>query len=286
LREKLGAGNKNSPKLALLYTPFMIERFPGEYIDVISSIDPKVPVFGAVANAKETVDSLGGNLTLCNGNASKSDVVLVLISGDFTPKFFVSHFTETSVVLKDIGVVTKCEKSILKEINGVNAADFLEKVGFSEVRNNYDHFNSGLLTTAFILDCGSHGESDAGESQIVSRSPHAITDEGVHCVGHIREGAKISVAFSTPESVVETARGIVGEIADSGGQTALIYSCLGRRVGLMNNSLEELRLIKSGLSEKINYTVTYVGGEISPVAVDEGLACNHEHNQTLIACVF
>jgi hypothetical protein len=281
---KKKVGESGEVKLALLYTPFTAERFPGEYIDVISSLEPGLPIFGSVSHAKETVELKSGILTLCNGEASGEEVVLALISGDFTPKFFVSNFTESATVLKNIGTVTKCEKNILMEIDGVNAGDFLDNVGFSKVKSTIDDTNQGLLTTAFVLKYGDCGETDG--VQVVSRSPLAFVENGVHCVGHIHNGARVSVAFSTPEAVMETAHEMIRAIADSEAGTALIYSCIGRRVGLLSNSLEELNAIKEGLAGKVNHTVTYVGGEISPTFVSEESVCNHEHNQTLIACVF
>jgi hypothetical protein len=275
--------NGEPPKLALMYTPLMADRFPGEYIDTVSAINPHLPVFGSVANVKSTVEEHGGALTLCSGRASNSCVVMVLIAGDFTPKFFVSTFIESAVILHDIGEVTKCEKNILMEINGVNATDFLEKVGFSKVESNLYDYNVGLFSTAFILDSVIPGEN---QRQLVSRSPYAFTDEGVICLGNITYGAKISVAISTPESVVSTAKEMVQTIKDFGAQTALMYSCVGRRIGLLNNPMAELEIIKTELTGLDNYVAVYAHGEICPTLVVDGKVYNHEHNQSLIACIF
>jgi hypothetical protein len=281
---KHNLGEDNPPKLALLYTPFTVARFPGEYINAISAIDPTLPIFGAVAHAQDTFESRSGVFTLCDGNASGDAAVLVTIAGAISPKFFVSSFNENALVLRDIGVVSKCEKNVLLQIDNEDATEFMNKVGFEKAKA--DHTNTGLITSAFVLDCSGCSETAKNKRPVVSRSPHSFTDEGIVCAGHLREGARISVAFSTPESVIESAEEIIGEINESGARTALIYSCIGRKIGLMSNSEQEMNLIVSQLSDNCNYAVTYVGGEICPICVSQGKTCNHEHNQTLIACVF
>jgi len=281
------------PKLALLYTPFMVSHFPGEYINAISSIEPSLPIFGAVsADLKALVEpAREGVLTLCDGSASDESVVIVLISGEIAPKFFVSSFGNEAIKMKNIGVVTKSEKNILSEIDNINATEFLKKVGYFGESENPE-IDAGHITATCVLDYGTQDCSDdcdvkcPAKKQLVSRAPAEYTDKGVICLGHIGEGASVSIALSTPESVIQSAKEIVKMLGESGAQTALMYSCLGRRVGLLTNPMKEFETIKSKLSDSINYTVSYVGGEICPTCVLSDKALNHEHNQTLIACVF
>jgi hypothetical protein len=286
LKSELG----DTPKLALMYTHFKSDCITCEYINAISSTDEQLPVFGSVANAKDTFESRNGALTLCDKRALDDSVVLVLVSGEFTPMFFVSTFGEDAIVMRDVGVATKCERNMLLEINGVKATDFLEKAGFSKSMPGYSDSRSELMSSTFVLDYSE--DSEMGEKQLVSRQPVTFTEEGVLCAGIISEGARISVAFSTPASVMDTAREVTRAIKKSGGKTALMYSCIGRQVGLLSDTMRELEAIREDLAYDINYIATYAYGEISPTLVtasEDGVAVrayNHSHNQTLIACVF
>jgi hypothetical protein len=272
------------PKLALMYTHFKQNCVSCDYIEAVSEIDPTVAVFGSVANAKDTFESRNGALTLCGCDALDDSVVLVLIAGAFTPKFFVSTFNEQAVVLKDVGAVSKADKNMLYEIDGKNAADFLDNAGLSKVQLEYSNSNSELMSTAFVLNYGDRIEGS--KRRLVSRQPVTFTDDGVLCAGHISVGARISVAFSTPDSVAVTAAELVEDINKSGGKTALMYSCIGRQVGLLNNPMKEFEIIRTGLTADMNYVATYAYGEISPALVTEEQVYNYSHNQTLIACVF
>jgi hypothetical protein len=210
----------------------------------------------------------------------------VLISGDFTPQFYISSFTEKAVVLKNVGAVTKCERNMIYEINGVNAAEFLSQAGFSLFAQNADDFGTaaGFTTCAFVLE-NQDGEND---NRVISRTPAAYVGGGIFCLGYIREGATLSVAIFTYESVVETASEILQKVSESNekNKTVLMYSCLGRRDALLGNSMEELNLIQSQLGNKMNHIAAYGAGEICPTLVTPEKACNYEHNQTLIACIF
>jgi small ligand-binding sensory domain FIST len=100
------------------------------------------------------------------------------------------------------------------------------------------------------------------------------------------EGAVISVAFNTRDMVLDTARQTLGKIADGGGTTAIIHSCIGRRYGLLSEPMAELELIKNALGGSFNCITTYANGEICPTSVCGRGADNRFHNQTLVACVF
>ncbi|MCL1903880.1 MAG: FIST C-terminal domain-containing protein [Oscillospiraceae bacterium] len=292
----LRADMSEIPNLALMYTPFAENRFTGEYIDAITAVSPELPMFGGVASSKSTYDDpdgnpQNGNLTLCGGEIFTDSAVIVLISGDFAPKFFVSSFTEDAFLAENIGVVTKCDKNKLKEINCVNATDFLKKFGFDEnIESSYSDINEGLMAVTFVLDCGIDCEFDCGDdcdvaNHVLSRAPVEINDKEVVCAGIIKEGAHISIAMSTPTAVIDTATEMIDNIISTGGATALIYSCSGRQVGLYTKPMEELEMFNERLTGKVNYSAVYTGGEICPTCVNEHRANNNEHNQTLVACV-
>jgi hypothetical protein len=281
---------QEQPKLALVYVPFLPAHFPGEYIEVLAALDPAVALFGSVAsNAKNVNENHNEIMTLINGEASCSSAVFALVSGNFTPEFHISSFTENAIMSRDVGEVTKVERNKIIEIDNTNASEFFKKIGF--IKEGYS--TSELLTSTFILDYNKVSEKIGNE--VISRAPFVIENDGIVCFGYIRVGASISIALSTPDGVIETAHEVIEKIKRArrnGASTALMYSCVGRRVGLLNQSQLELETIKEGMADEINYVVAYSYGEICPTAVKiskDGKpekAFNHEHNQTLIACVF
>jgi hypothetical protein len=274
------------PKLCLAYVPHNSEHFPGEYLDAIAELDPQVPVFGAVSTDMENIvgESPDGVITIHNGVAFADSVVFVFIEGNLAPRFFKSTFNDKSMKLKDMGEVTKCDRNMLLEIDNTPAVDFLKKIGFfgGDVNDsNTDNLKvtAATATATFIFDY------DKGVD--VSRTFTEFVDNGgIVCMGHVHKGAMLSLALAEPSTVTETTRDVVDEIKDSGVRTVLIYSCIGRRVGLMNEPMKELETIKAIMPGGINYMVGYASGELCPTSLTPGNVHNHEHNQTLIACVF
>ncbi|MDR0222032.1 MAG: FIST C-terminal domain-containing protein [Oscillospiraceae bacterium] len=278
LRERLG----EQPKLALMYAPLMATHIPGEYMGAIAEIDPKVPIFGAVANSGQTMDEiLSYCRVLCGNEILYPAVAFVLIAGEFTPEFFVGSLTEDAVIMPNVGEITKANKNVLVEINGVKSADFFEKIGFGSEGGT----SAGLLTSTFILD---FNKKPAYGQGVVSRAPLMIDGEnGILCAGSLHEGAILSVAFSTPDVVIQTANGVIEKIKEKEDISAvLIYSCIGRRLGLMSEHMKEIESVNDNMPEGVNYTLCYVSGELCPIAVAPEKAYNHEHNQTIIACAF
>jgi hypothetical protein len=262
----------------------MLDNFADEYINAISSIAPEIPVFGGVSDGIEGIvgEDRSGVQTICCGEVSSDAVVMVLVSGSFTPKFFVSTFADDAVILEKIGTVTKCKNNILLEIDDMNAREFFEKSGFIPSETADAEINAGLAATVLVFD--------NGNGEMVSRSLIGISGEGVICMGYVSEGAKISIAVSTPDSVVNSAREMVRSIKnekESGVKTALMYSCIGRRLGLLGEPMKELEVIEDELRGEVVYMMSYTGGEISPVNVAAtNKSHNYAHNQTLVACVF
>jgi hypothetical protein len=269
-------------KLCLLYTPRQSNRFPGEYIDAISAVDPDVSVFGAVSSDTEDLmdGSQDGVFTISNGEALDDGIVMVLISGNVSPRFFISSFTEDSIRMKDIGIVTKCNKNVLIEINNMPAVKFLEKTGFFGAEGSEVRLSTATATAAFVFDYGTGRD--------VSRSFPEMSDDGnsIICMGHLQEGARISIAICMPDIIVETTHEIVDKVKASGMKTAILYSCIGRRLAMLNNPMAEYEVMQSKL-KNVNYITCHTGGELCPVMSNESRKLtNSEHNLTLIACVF
>jgi hypothetical protein len=286
LKQKLSS----EPKLCLFYAPHHTEHFPGDYLHAITQIDSHTPIFGAVSTDIENLTNISrdGVFALHNGKALKDNVAMVLISGNIKPQFFISSFTEDAVQMRNAGTITKCTRNIIEEIDNMPAVEFLKQIGFFGLNNDEVKIDAGTATATFILDYGQKFD--------ISRAFTDFTETGgVFCMGLVRENAKISFAISEPAAVTETTHEVVDKVLDNGAKTVIFYSCVGRRLGLLNNPMAEFDILKSKLSvpndiNAVTYIASHCGGEISPFMMpDENgkeVVFNCEHNQTLVACAF
>jgi hypothetical protein len=274
-----------TPKLCLLYTPYSLERFPGGYIDAITDTAPGVPVFGGVSVGADdlTNGTFNSVYTICNGESFGNSVVMVLVSGDISPKFLVSTFAEDSVKIRDMGTVTKCNKNVIMEINNMPAVKYLKQVGFfwaDIAETNSTKASAGVVSATLIFNYGDEAS--------VSRSIGSMTDDNeIVCLGNVKEGSKITLVVATPEIIVESTNAVIKDLQESGSKTILLYSCIGRRIGLLGNPMAEFELMRDAFGKSgVNYIAGHVGGEISPVLTDgRQKLLNCEHNHTLIACI-
>ena len=275
---KLRGGLPEEPKLALFYAPFFNNDpcCQSRYISAISEMNERLPVFGTIANDDHVGTlALSNAQVLCGGEAYKDRFALALISGNISPKFYIDSVTEDAVIMANIGTITATDGNKLLEINNVKAADFLKDAGF--LSGVLDSSNKGLLSSVIILQLNS--------GAFISRIPTHVEGDSLFCGGQLVNGAVLSVAFNTKESVIETAKRTMSAIKkERGGGTALIHTCLGRRYGLLNEPMRELELISEILDGGFSYVAAYSNGEFCPVG--SGSVSNQEHNQTLIVCVF
>ncbi|MDR2578748.1 MAG: FIST C-terminal domain-containing protein [Chitinispirillales bacterium] len=271
------------PKLALLYAPFF-GTFPrqGDYLEAITGIDAKLPVFGSVANDDLSASTrLIDARTFYNGESYDDRFAIALVSGGINPKFYINSLTEESIIMPRVGVITKIDGNKILEINSVSATEFFKNIGF--LGTDPQDRDKGLLSSIFVL----HIKDENGVSADISRIPAGVEDDGVMCGGRLVTGAVLSIAFNTKDVVLETAKNLMDAIKENhSGGTVILHSCIGRRYGLLSEPMRELELIRDALGGGFNYTADYANGEICPTAVSGVKASNQEHNQTLVACVF
>lgn len=267
-------------RLCLLYVPYTEYRCTNEYISAIAEIDEHVPVFGSLANAD--MEHLFDDMkTLCGANHYNDRLVMLLISGDIAPEFYIGSITKEAVIMPDIGEVTEATSNHVMRINGMKVGDFFEKIGFFVG----DARNQGLLTSIFMVD-----EKDEAGNIVssVSRGVLSQSDDSVIFGGNVPVGSVLSVATTTKEMVVATAKDVALRIKEHhNGKTVLMYSCIGRRFSLLDEPVKEYETLNEQLQgSNFNCLVSCSCGEICPTLVTETKTYNSEHNQALIACVF
>ena len=272
------AGLKGDAALAFLFAPFRLEyHYAGEYVRAAMAINEKTPIFGTLSFS-EVDNNFGFGKTLCGKEGFDDRVVMMSVSGPVNPKFYIGSVSEASIIMPDVGTVTKSHENIVAEINNMGAGEFFEKIG-------YDPGNmvKGAQITGFMVR--EHNES----GEVVSNKLIGILKIEDGCGvfgGDVPEGSILSVATTSKEDVMTTAQEVVGQIEQNHENgTVILFSCAGRTFALLNEPMKEYEYLRGALSEKYNMVTACSGGEICPTLVTETKAYNNAHNQTLVACV-
>ena len=266
-------------KLALLYAPIMEFKCSNEYIRAITAIDESVPVFGSLANA-DMPNLFAERKVLYNENSFGNRLVLVLVSGDIQPEFYIGSITKDAVIMPDIGTVTEAKENHVFKIDDMDADKFLDKIGFYVGKAR----NQGLLTSIFMVD---KKDKDGNTVSSFSRGILQYNGKAIVFGGIVPKGSVLSIGTTTKKMVVNTARNVIEQIKEkSDGGAVLMYSCIGRRFSLRDEPMLELEAFSEFMpSSDFNYIASCSCGEICPTSVSKGKAFNIEHNQALIACV-
>jgi len=267
-------------RLVFLYAPYTEYRCTNEYIRAISAVDGRVPVFGSLANA-DMVNLFDEMKTICCERCFSDRLVMLLISGDISPEFYIGSVSKEAVVMPDIGEVTDARDNHVMKINDISVGSFFEKIGYFVG----DARNQGLLTSIFIVDTKDETGNIVSST---SRGILSLNDEVVIFGGSVPVGSVLSLATTTKDIVLTTAKDVAAQIKENcSGKTVLMYSCIGRRFSLLDEPIREYEVLNEHLSNSgFNYLASCSCGEICPTSVTETAAYNSEHNQALIACVF
>ena len=267
-------------KLALLYSPYVTYLCTSDHINAISALDATVPIYGSYA-ASELVAMGSSTRTFCETSCFENRLVMLLISGNISPAFYIGSVADSPPMISNIGEVTDVEKNIVKTINNIKANKIFEKIGFSGGVVD----DLGSITTVFIVN---EKDKSGNLVPIAVRSLASLRDGVAVFGGHVPLGSYLSVAVTTKEVIVSTARDTVSRInKENKGKTALIYTCLGRVIALLDEPMLEYEIINESMAgNDVNYIVASSGGEICPTSVTEARVYNDEHDQTLVACVF
>ena len=266
-------------KLALLYAPFLPQQCSGTYLKVISEINDKLPIFGSLASSEVTRATTDTRALYCE-QVLWNRLVIILISGDVIPQFYIGSVNKKAVIMPEVGVVTESHNNIVTAVSDSNINEFLGKIGFKDGAMG----DEGGLSFVMIAE---EKDEDGNVISSATRGLLLVGDGFAAFGGTIPVGTVLSLAATTKEVITETATDVLSQIkAQHSGKTALLYSCLGRQIALLDEPMMEYELIGSELRNSgLNYIAAVSGGEICPILVADDHVRNMEHNQTLIACV-
>ncbi|MDR1496044.1 MAG: FIST C-terminal domain-containing protein [Clostridiales Family XIII bacterium] len=268
---RLPQGGK--PALAIPFLPTSKTVSSESVMDALSEAISGAPVFGTVA-CDSTADSIYSH-TLCNGEASRDSLALLLLWGDVDPAFFVAHISKDRAQ-KYKGIITKADGSLLQEINDMPTEDYMASIGI-EMKKEI------MAGSVMPLIIDSHDGS-----QPIALGPYTVTDEGaLVCGGRVPVDATLAVGTLEADDILQTTEAIIREILATGKRGGLLmFPCISRFVTMGNELTTEMDIVKNAVGESVPYLLNYGLGELCPVYDSTGKVVNKFHNFSFTACVF
>jgi hypothetical protein len=262
------------PALAIAYPPMILSLGTHPMATALFRAAGNTPVFGTLPCSPEFDHT--DSFIIINGTAETMSLVLVLMSGNIHPDFFMMSTSERNLQ-KQYGIITKSEGNVVYKVNEVSFAEYLERQGFSKSK-----MSSGFLyLIPFMMNFNDGNPS-------VACGMYSINADGVAVFGsEMPEGNTISPGSLNYEGIMETAEELLQRVSlKKNINGILMYSCLARYILLGIKNDDELKKITEKIGGAAPYQLCYSGGEICPVKNNAGELTNRIHNYTLIACVF
>lgn len=233
---------------------------------------------GALHDHLDIVGGSAGNdfqgrdtFQFCNGRVLSDGVAGVLVSGDFHYQLGVTHGSRPVGLFRTI---TRAEKNLILEIDGLPAMDLLSSfIGEERVRD-FGH----------ILNLFELGEKFAGQGydeDIINRAIIGLDRErgGLRLAVEIAEGTKIRITRRDMQLVLERTGAMTRELLSSMGeakQAAYFYfNCSGRGSYLFGEPEPDVEVLRRELGEGQKMIGFFTFGEFAPVR-----GRNYFHNYT------
>lgn len=262
----------HEPKLVIPFGPLVAELSGEKIIDKLHEEAGSTPVYGSMACSSSF--NFDTTFVLYNGKAYEDSLVLLMMSGNVNPRFFISTISDDKIT-KQKAIITNSEGSILKEVNGMNLIEYMETIGLSQ-GNGIE----GSSSIPFVVDYG-----DGTKPSV--RGIYSVSDEGhAFCGGDMPEGSTLAIGTLDPDDIVKTAGEAMDEALSSEGiHGILLFPCQARNHLLEMNFMAEMETVRDKIKDEVPFHLAYSGGEICPSYDDNGKTVNRYHNFTFILCV-
>ncbi|PCI57236.1 MAG: hypothetical protein COB36_02935 [Alphaproteobacteria bacterium] len=231
------------------------------------AVGSKVVVFGGLAG--DGVD-FKKTFTLLNAQPSHDEIVAV---GFYGESFKIA--TGSKGGWSPFGParrVTKSEDNILYELDGKPALDLYKEYLGEKAE---DLPASGLFYPFSILK---EDHSQSGLIRTILDVNHE--DKSLVLAGNLPTGSSVCLMHADIDELIEGAEGAArGFCIDSSRDgAAFLISCVGRRIVMSDDAVEEVEAVKDILGENTSIAGFYSYGEISPF---ETTGRTELHNQTM-----
>jgi len=276
--DKATQGVEESPKLALIFPPFILKNTGDVYLNAWQKIVPNVPIFGGIA-VDDTL-TFKESETVYNGESYKNALSFVLCYGSINPRFIVGTFPQDKVMPYK-GEITKSNGPLVHEINNVNARQYFESIGFS----NNDALNDNYIFVPISIDQKNRADYDGIP---VIRRLSSFSENGTAIFrGYVDEGSVFSLLTCGADDVATTTRQMIERINDLPDVNGiLLFLCIIRRMMIMRvNPLMELEIARDTINSDIPYIMSYVCGEFCPTLMRNSTPTNRFHNYSLVILV-
>ena len=268
-------------KLILSYSTNITGMVVDSLIDAMEAAGTKAPIYGALASDHW---SFSDYRVFYNGMAQENAHVLVLISGNITPKFvFVQSVSDMANVSYE---VTESKENQVFRLGNNTLLDALNQANLGSSKNR---LAADYALTPFVVTL-----KKKDTLLNVSRSLARLNQETGSGVfqGGIPEGSSLKIGVISKEvvqsSVAQAFRGILTCLSkEHGGSAAILCtSCASRILALGGDSTAEADCYKELLPKDTSLLGLYSYGEICPMAIENMEYVNLFHNCTFTILAF
>lgn len=268
---------KETPKLAFIFPPLILENAGDQYIDAFEALCPGIPVFGT--HAIDDSVTYENCLTLYNGESSDDRMSYILLGGNVSPTFMVATLADRGA-LQYHGEITESDGHIVKQINDMKCSDYFESIGYAK----NGKLDEGIQFVPFLLDVQNRADSDGVP---VVRAMVCFDENGYGiCRGYMFQGAVFTLTNPSKDDVMETSVALVEAVREMPEkQAVIVFSCMVRRMSFGAAPLTEAKMMVEKMDPDIPFMLAYSGGEICPTSYGGGKVTNRFHNYSMIACI-
>ena len=276
--DKAVLGVDRSPKLALIFPPFILKNAGDVYVNAWQKIIPDTPIFGEVA----IDDSIAFNesKTIYNGESYETAMPFILCYGNINPRFIIGTFPQDKTMPYK-GEITKSNGPLVYEINNINAREYFESIGFV----NNGALKENYIFVPFLIDQKKRADYDGIP---VVRRLASFTEEGTAVFrGYVDEGSTFTLLTCGTDDVLTITRQKIEQLNDLPDVNgALLFPCIIRRMMIMRlNPQMELEIARDTIRPDIPFMMGYACGEVCPTLMKNDIPTNRFHNYSLIILV-
>lgn len=262
------------PELMLVYAPF-IPAIPGDiYLDALTEVSGGVPCFGTQGVDDGT--TFDHCFALMDGEHFSDRLVLLLMSGDVHPQFFIATISGDKI-LHEGALITSSAQNLLKEVNGHPVVEYFRDLGLTGASEAM----YAMTSLPFMVD---YNDGTPMVSKVFIRLDE---ENNALCAGIMPEGSTLYLGvFDKSDVLLTTANTLKKAMEAKNLHNMLIYSCVSRSVSLGGEILAELELMQNTIGQRFSYMAAYSGGELCPTLLRGQAATNRFHNNAFTVCVF
>ncbi|MDR2672748.1 MAG: FIST C-terminal domain-containing protein [Coriobacteriales bacterium] len=259
------------PTMLLTFFPMSFTLSASDMLSALDTACKEAPVFGSLPSGINM--NYDGCRTFLNDDVHTDALVLALFSGNFEPRFTVTHIPDRNI-RQGRFTVTESEGCVLRKVNDTPVLDYLNSLGLYLSAEN-------RTTIPFILyPSGSHNP--------VATAVYAINDDGSLLLGAPAPiGMMMAIGEIDSEGILSTGQdNLDALLKDDKSRGVLLTPCITRYIMLAPNQDDEMVAVNASLYDKMPYALHYAGGEVCPIKGADGRWHNQFHNFSLPVCVF